>query len=77
MSADASYRVYVDSRAVDVPRSAKVIDAIEIADAALASDVRAGSRAVTDSRGLPIASDAPLHGGAILRVVAVRRDRPD
>ena len=77
MSGDASYRVYVDSRAVDVTKSATVLDAIEIADASLAAGVRAGSRAVTDSRGLPIASDAPLHGGAILRVVAARHDKPE
>ena len=69
----ATYRVYVDSRPVDVPVSATVLDAVESADRALAEAVRSGSKAVTDSRGLPIASDAPLHGGAILRVVPVRQ----
>ena len=70
MSDGATYRVYVDARAIDVPLSATVLDAVESADPALAAEVRAGSRSVTDSRGLPIAADAPLHGGAILRVVA-------
>lgn len=75
MSGDASLRVYVDSRAIDVPKSATVLEAIEIADASLAAALREGSRSVTDSRGLPIASDASLHGGAILRVVAARHDK--
>jgi len=67
-----AYRVYVDSRPVDVPVSATVLDAVEAANPALAEAVRVGVKAVTDSRGLPIASDAPLHGGAILRVVSAR-----
>ena len=66
------YRVYVDARPVDVPVAATVLEAVEAADPALADAVRAGTKAVTDSRGLPIAPDAALHGGAILRVVSVR-----
>ena len=72
MSGDATLRVYVDAKPVDVPKAATVLDAIEIADPDLASAVRAGTSRVTDSRGLPINADVPLHGGAILRVVAVR-----
>jgi hypothetical protein len=66
-------RVYVNSRPVDVPASATVLDAVERADPALAAGVRSGDQAVMDSRGLPIEGAAPLHGGAILRVVALRR----
>ncbi len=66
-------RVYVDARPVDVPKSASVLDALDIADPALAASVREGTSAVTDSRGLPITPDTPLHGGAILRVVAARK----
>ncbi len=69
---DATLRVYVDAKPVDVPKSATVLDALEIADSELALSVRAGTSRVTDSRGLPITADTPLHGGAILRVVAVR-----
>jgi hypothetical protein len=69
---DLMLRVYVDAKPVDVPKSATVIDAVEIADAELASSVREGTSRVTDSRGLPIDGDAALHGGAILRVVSVR-----
>ena len=72
MSGDPTLRVYVDAKPVDVPKSATVLDAIEIADPELASSIRAGTNRVTDSRGLPIDADVPLHGGAILRVVAVR-----
>ena len=35
--------------------------------------VRAGDSVVTDSRGLPIASDTQLQGGAIFRVIPVRK----
>jgi hypothetical protein len=69
---DPTLRVYVDARPIDVPHSALVIDAIEAADAELASSVRVGKNRVTDSRGLPIDIDAPLHGGTILRVVSAR-----
>ena len=73
MSGDSTLRVYVDAKPVHAPKSATVIDAIEIADASLASSVRAGDSMVTDSRGLPISSDTPLHGGAIFRVIPVRK----
>lgn len=73
---DPTLRIYVDSKPVDVPKQATVIEAIEIADPELASSVRAGTGRVTDSRGLPIAADTLLHGGAILRVVAVRPGLP-
>lgn len=73
MNGDSTLRVYVDAKSVDAPKSATVIDAIEIADSSLASSVRAGDSMVTDSRGLPISSDTPLHGGAIFRVIPVRK----
>ncbi len=66
-------RVYVNAKPVDAPASATVLDAVERADPALAAGVRSGDQAVMDSRGLPIEADAPLHGGAIFRVIAVRR----
>lgn len=69
---DSTIRVYVDARPVDVRSDATVLDAVNSADPVLAAAVTAGSRSVTDSRGLPIAADAALHGGAILRVVSAR-----
>jgi len=72
MSGDPTLRVYVDANPIDVPKSATVIEALEVANPEIASSVRAGTSRVTDSRGLPIAPDTLLHGGAILRVVSVR-----
>jgi hypothetical protein len=73
--AEELLRVYVDARPVDVPRSSSVIDAIELADPALARAVRSGDSAVTDSRGLPIAAESPLQGGTILRVIPARKQQ--
>ena len=70
-----SVRVYVNAKAVDVPRGATAIDAIRAADPALAADILDGSRAIADSRGLPTTPDAPLYGGAIFRVVGSREKR--
>ena len=66
-------RVYVDALPVDVATSATVLDAVRVASVDLAAAISAGERSVTDSRGLPIAADTQLHGGAILRVVALRQ----
>jgi hypothetical protein len=68
-------RVYINGRGVDVPASASVIDALRLADPAAAEQVAAGARALADSRGLPAAPDAPVHGGAIFRVVSARAAR--
>ncbi|HJU89530.1 MAG TPA: hypothetical protein VJ672_09065 [Gemmatimonadaceae bacterium] len=65
--------VFVDSRRVEVARDATVLEAVRVADAAIADAVSAGDRVVTDSRGLPISADAGVHGGAIFRVIAARR----
>ena len=46
-----------------------------------AAAVERGERAVTDSRGLPTSSDAPVHNGAIFRIICARQataaDDPD
>ena len=68
-------RVYIDGRGVDVAAGAPVLDAVARLDAALADAVRGGQRALTDSRGLPVAADAPAYGGAIFRVVSARAAR--
>lgn len=59
---ELTFRVYVDAKPVDVRTDATVLDAVNSADPVLGRAVAAGSRSVTDSRGLPIATDAPLHG---------------
>jgi hypothetical protein len=65
-------RVFVNGTALSVARGATVIDAVRAFDAKEADEVTAGTRAATDSRGLPVASDLPLTGGAVLRIVSSR-----
>lgn len=65
-------RVYVNGRGVDAPATGSALDAIRLADASLADEVSSGTRSLTDSRGLPVPNDAPVHGGAIFRVVRAR-----
>ena len=76
MTGDLTFRVYVNGKSVDVPKSATVLDAVEAAYPLLAAEVSSGDSVVADSRGLPIEPDAPLYGGAILRVAPVRRREP-
>ena len=68
-------RVYVDGVGVDEPAGATALDAVERRDPALARAVREGTRALTDSRGLPTPADTPLYAGAIFRVVSARAAR--
>lgn len=70
-------RVYVDGRAVDVPADGTALDAVRAHDASTAARVLAGERAITDSRGIVTAHTAPVHGGAIFRVVSGRAVRAD
>ena len=70
-------RAFVNGKALSVPRGATILDAVRAYDAAEADAVAAGARAVTDSRGLPVAVDSVVSGGAVLRLVSARvlRDR--
>ncbi|HZF66763.1 MAG TPA: hypothetical protein VEZ47_01860 [Gemmatirosa sp.] len=68
-------RTYVNERAVDVPRGATVRAAISAFDADAGARLASGAVQVTDSRGLPLDADAPVHGGAIYRLVPVRTRR--
>jgi hypothetical protein len=68
-----SIRVYVNGRGVDVPAGSTAIDAVRASDSALAEQVVAGDRALTDSRGLPLEPSQVLVAGSILRIVSGRR----
>ena len=57
---------------LDVARGATALDAVQARSAEAAAAVRAGTRVITDSRGLPVAPDAPVAAGAIFRLVAAR-----
>ena len=68
----ATVRVYVNGRGVDAPADGAPVDAVRVADPALAAAIEAGDRLVTDSRGLPVPAGDRLYDGAIFRVVANR-----
>ncbi len=71
-------RVFVDAHPLDIRPGATALDAVRVYNAALATDVEASLRVITDSRGLPIANDTPMVPGFILRVIAHRiRHDPD
>lgn len=65
-------RVYVNGRGVDAPAGGTAVDAVRVADPELADRVAAGTRALADSRGLPVPAEATVYEGAIFRVVAAR-----
>lgn len=65
-------RVFVNGVGVTVPQGSSVLDAIAAADAPIAAQVRAGTKAVADSRGIVVAPDTPLSGGFVMRVISVR-----
>jgi hypothetical protein len=65
-------RVYVNGRGLDVPPGSCALDAVRAFDDAIAGMIAAGTRALADSRGLPVSPDTPAHGGAIYRIVSSR-----
>ena len=67
-----SVRVFVNARGYDVPATATALDAVRTADPAEGDAVAAGTRLITDSRGLPVAPETPTYGGVIYRTVANR-----
>lgn len=76
-------RAFVDGRGTDVAVGGTALDAVASLDGDLAALVATGARSLTDSRGLPVALDTPVYGGAIFRVVSGTRttdaatDAPD
>ena len=65
-------RVYVNSTGLDVPDGATALDAVRAWNAGEADAVSRGTRAITDSRGLPVPTEQPVYGGAIFRLVGGR-----
>lgn len=70
--ADAGLRVYVNAAGVTVPAGATALDAVRAHDPSLADAVEAGSRVITDSRGLPIERSEKAYAGAIYRLASAR-----
>ena len=73
----APVRVFVNERPLEVAPGAAVREAVLQFDGRLAAPLQAGAAYVTDGRGVPLALDAPLAQGSILRVVVSGRPRPD
>ena len=67
-----SLRVFVNATAVDVTPGATALDCVRTWRADEADAVAAGSRVITDSRGLPIASDSTAQAGSIYRTITNR-----
>ena len=65
-------RVFVNATAVDVSAGATALDCVRTWQANEADAVSSGRRVITDSRGLPIASNSPARAGSIYRTVASR-----
>jgi hypothetical protein len=72
MTEPQQMRVFVNGTGLSVPHGSTVGDAVRAFSAAEADEVAAGTRAATDSRGLPVAADVVLAGGAVLRIVSAR-----
>lgn len=66
--------VFVNERRLEVPRGATAADAAALLDPASVARPAAVAPVITDARGLPVAPDAILATGMILRVaVSARR----
>ena len=66
-------RIFVNAKPVDTYPGETAIDAIARWDQTLGETIRAGQRAITDSRGIATPLDTPVFGGAIFRVVSARQ----
>jgi len=66
-------RIYINAQAIDVAASATALEAVEAWDETVATEIRNGERVVTDSRGIVMANNSPMHNGAILRIVRARQ----
>ena len=75
--APSDVRAYVNERGVSVPHGSSAIDAVRALFPDQADAISSGTMRLTDSRGLPVASDIPLVGGSIFRVVPVRERAED
>jgi hypothetical protein len=74
MSAPAeTIRVFVNSGVVDLPAGTDVAEAVRRFDPVLSERIAAGEAYVTDGRGIEVAGNEVLAGGAILRVIVRAR----
>lgn len=67
-----SIRVFVNSNAVDAQSGASALDCVRAWRGDEGDAVAAGTRIITDSRGLPIPADSPASAGSIYRTIPNR-----
>jgi len=68
--------VFINDRVIRLAAGALVSDAVAALGGDSAAQLATGTAHVTDGRGIRLPPDAPLHAGAILRlVVSARRER--
>jgi hypothetical protein len=65
-------RAFVNGSALSIEHGRTIIDAVRAFDPAEADAIVAGTRAVSDSRGLPVALETALTGGTVIRLVSAR-----
>ena len=65
-------RVFVNAAPVDVDDGATALECVRRWNDEEGAAVADGRRIITDSRGLPIASDSPARAGSIYRTVTHR-----
>jgi hypothetical protein len=70
-------RIYINSRPIDVAAGGTALDAVKTWNAEEAQSILAGDKAITDSRGIHLTTDAPVHNGAIFRIVRARASEPE
>jgi hypothetical protein len=70
-------RIYINAKPVEVDALSTVLQAVESWNPAQAAAIRIGERMITDSRGIPARNDAPVHNGAIFRIVRARQASGD
>ena len=73
----ATVPVFVNGQCVRIAAGQPVSGAVALHDAELAGQLADGTAYVTDGRGIRMETDAPIHAGAILRVIVTARRATD
>jgi hypothetical protein len=69
---NSTVRVFVNGKGYDVPIATSALDAVRFADTVEGDAIAAGSRVITDSRGIAVPADTPVYAGVIYRIVTNR-----
>lgn len=70
-------QVFVNEKTYSIPRGSTVIDAVRASSPEAGDALASGRSRVTDSRGLPLAAETVVSGGAILRILPMRDKHAD